>query len=279
MKILKYLTYSLALLAMLASCDKHEIEYPTVPAPEAEFQLHYFEPVKDAAANYIDSVFLNDKLIANADGGAQLKVNNGLPGYAKFYSAQPGMNNLKLYRKGEKVAEFDINLNKGKQNVIVHSLTEEPVIIDNRFPYPHSTTGDVTSPWGTDSLATIMFVNVLYEDGVKPYEGKLQYQFQHKRTKEWMNIGEPVAFGEATVRTEVLVVKETLVDQGKCRIDYRILDENGEELMVGSTSGKLSKYSDWWNATIGCSYMHFFRGNRLGGSYGPVCGVSTWQSL
>ena len=278
MKFIKYLTYSLALMLMVVSCEKHEITYPVEEAPAAEFQLHYFEPIKNEAKNYIDSVFLNNKMIASSQGGAQLIPYNGLPGYAKFYSAQPGMNNLKLYRKGEMIYDFDINLTKGKQNVIVHSLTEEPVIIDNRFPYPTSTTGDVTSLWGTDSLATIMFVNVLYEDGVKPYEGKLQYQFQHKRTKEWKNIGEPVAFGEATTRTEVLIIKDDEVSQGKCRIDYRILDENGDELMTGSTSGKLSKYSDWWNATIGCSYMHFFRGNRLGGSYGPVSGVSTWQS-
>ncbi len=264
---------------MVVSCEKHEITYPVEEAPAAEFQLHYFEPIKNEAKHYIDSVFLNNKLIANADGGAQLLPNGGLPSTSKFYSAQPGMNNLKLYRKGEKVAEFDINLNKGKQNVIVHSLVDDPIIVDNGYPYPHKTTGDNTSLWGTDSLASIMFVNVLYEDGVKPYEGKLQYQWQHFRTKEWMNIGEPVAFGEATARTEVLVVKETLVSQGARRIDYRILDENGEELMVGSTTGKLSKYSDWWTATIGRSYIHFFRGNRLGGSYGPVCGVTTWASL
>ena len=279
MKILKYLTYSLALLAMLASCEKHEIEYPTVPAPEAEFQLHYFEPVKDAAANYIDSVFINDKLIANADGGAQLKVNNGLPGYAKFYGAEPGVNNIKLYRKGELIYNEDMTLAKGKQNVIIHDMNALPVVISNQFPYQHSSAGATASNWDTDSLATVMFINMLYEDGVKPYEGKLQYQWQHFRTKEWMNIGEPVAFGEATARTEVLVVKETFISQGARRIDYRILDEDGNVLQIGNSSGKMSNYSDWWNATIGRAYMHFFRGNRLGGSYGPTCGVSVWTSL
>ena len=279
MKIFKYLTYSLAVLAVLASCEKHEIEYPTVPAPEAEFQLHYFEPIKNEAANYIDSVFVNDKLIANADGGAQLLPYNGLPGYAKFYSAEPGMNNIKLYRKGEMIYNFDINLSKGKQNVIVHDLNKEPIIISNQYPYQHSSAGATASNWDTDSLATVMFINMLYEDGVKPYEGKLQYQWQNFRTKEWENIGEPVAFGEATQRTAVLVVKQDMVSQGACRIDYRILTEDGEELMVGNTKGTLSKYSDYWNATIGRAYMHFFRGNRLGGSYGPTCAVSQWTSL
>ena len=279
MKILKYLTCSLALLAMLASCDKHEIVYPVTPAPEAEFQLHYFEPVKDAAANYIDSVFIDDVLIANADGGAQLKVNNGLPGYAKFYGAEVGVRNIKLYRKGELVYNQNMTLSKGKQNVIIHDMNALPVVISNQFPYQHSSAGATASNWDTDSLATVMFINMLYEDGVKPYEGKLQYQWQNFRTKEWENVGEPVAFGEATQRTAVLVVKQDMVSQGACRIDYRILTEDGEELMVGNTKGTLSKYSDYWNATIGCAYMHFFRGNRLGGSYGPTCAVSQWTSL
>ena len=279
MKFFKYLTYSLALMLMVVSCDKHEILYPTEPAPDAEFQLHYFEPIKNASDNYIHEVYLNGKLIANAAGGATLLPYNGLPGYAKFYATNSGNNTLQLFRDGEEIYKADINLSKGKQNVIVHDMNSAPVIIDNQYPYQHVSGAGSAATWGTDSLATVMFINLLYEDGVNPYEGKLQYEWKNPRTKEWLPIGEPVGFGEATQRTQILVVKEIFNSQGACRIDYRILDENGDVLQVGNSKGKLSDYSDYWNATIGRSYMHFFRGNRLGGSYGPTCAVSQWTSL
>ena len=90
---------------MVASCDKHELMFNTIPAGEAEFQLHYFEPINNAAAYYIDSVFVNGVLYSSVNGSGQLLPYNGVPGggIGKFFSINPGDVNLKFYRKGEVV--------------------------------------------------------------------------------------------------------------------------------------------------------------------------------
>ena len=230
MKILKYLTYSLALLAMVASCDKHEILYDTEEAAAAEYQLHYFEPITNTSTNYIDSVYVNNKLLCGIDGGANLATYNGIPGGStgRFFSVQSGEVNFKFYRKDQVVYDKTCTLNPGKQNVIVHDMNLAPIVLDNQFPYPHTSEWTPGSIYTTDSISSIKFINLLYEAPGQPYDGALQYQWKHPRTKEWINLGTPVRFGEATNREIITIVKEVYNSSGYCRIDYRILDENGD---------------------------------------------------
>jgi hypothetical protein len=280
MKILKYLTYSLALMLLLASCDKHEMKFVDneVVTDMAEFQLHYFEPIANTAANYIDSVFVNGVLYSSVNGSGQLVPYNGVPGggIGKFFTVKPGDVNFKFYRKGNIVYDQNVNLTKGKQNVIVHDMDLAPIVIDNGYPYQHTSGTPSVATWDTDSLETVKFVNLLYENATTPYPGKLQYQWKNPRTKEWENLGNPVAFGEATERAPILIVKTTHNSSGSCRIDYRILTEDGEVLQVANSGGKMVNYSDYWTGYIGRSYMHFFRGIRTGS---PTCAVSQWTSL
>ena len=277
MKIFKYLTYSLALMLMVASCDKHEILYPTDPAAEAEFQLHYFEPIDNVAANYIDSVFVNGVLYSSVNGSGQLVPYNGVPGgtTGRFFSINPGQAEFVFYRKGEIVYQQTTTLKAGKQNVIVHDMNKEPIVVDNGYPYQHVSGTPTVATWDTDSLETVMFINLLYEEAGKPYEGKLQYQWQHPTTKEWNNLGEPVAFGEATERAMVKVIKTTHNSSGSCRIDYRILTEDGAVLQI-CKSNKFIDYSDYWTGYIGRSYMHFYCGIRTKNNYSQV---KQWTSL
>lgn len=280
MKVIKYLTYSLALMLLLVSCDKHEMKF--VDNEEvvdmAEFQLHYFEPISNTAAYYIDSVFVNGVLYSSVNGSGQLLPYNGVPGggVGKFFSVNPGNVNFKFYRGGNIVYDQNVNLTVGKQNVIVHDMNLAPIVIDNGYPYQHTSGTPNVATWNTDSLETVKFVNLLYEDANTPYSGKLQYQWQNPRTKEWENLGNPVAFGEATERAPILIVKATFNSSGSCRIDYRILTEDGEVLQVANSGGKMVNYSDYWTGYIGRSYMHFFRGIRTGS---PTCAVSQWTSL
>ena len=277
MKFFKYLTYSLALMLMVASCDKHEILYNTDPAAEAEFQLHYFEPIDNVAANYIDSVFVNGVLYSSVNGSGQLVPYNGVPGgtTGRFFSIEPGNAEFVFYRKGNIVYQQTTTLKAGKQNVIVHDLNKEPIVIDNGYPYQHVSGTPTVATWDTDSLETVMFINLLYEEAGKPYEGKLQYQWQHPTTKEWNNLGEPVAFGEATDRAMVKVIKTTHNSSGSCRIDYRILTEDGNVLQI-CKSNKFIGYSDYWTGYIGRSYMHFYCGIRTKNNYSQV---KQWTSL
>ena len=272
MKLIKYLAIP-ALLLAVASCDKHEILFNTEPAPEAEFQLHYFEPVIDQASNYIDSVFVNDVLYSSVDGAGQLVPYNGVPGGAtgRFFAIKPGETNFKFYREGVVVYNQTVTLNAGKQNVFVHDLNQAPIVVDNQYPYwdPSTTTANAET-FGTDSIAKVMFCNFMYENDASgnlvPYPGKLQYQWMDPRSTSsdpvWHNVGEPVAFGEVTERTVIKVVKSVFNSSGYCRIDYRILDENGNILTRINSSGNEVNYSDWWNAYIGRSYMHIFGGIR-----------------
>ena len=279
MKFIKYLTYSLAVMLMVASCDKHEILFKTEPAAKAEFQLHYFEPINNAAAYYIDSVFVNGVLYSSVDGAGQLLPYNGVPGgtTGRFFSVDPGEVNFKFYRKGEIVYDQTMTLAEGKQNVIVHDLNKPAIVLDNGFPYPHVSGTGTAATWDTDSLATVKFVNLIYEVEGQPYEGKLQYQWKNPRTKEWENLGNPVGFGEATERCKVLVVKSVFNSSGYCRIDYRILDEEGNTFQHFNSSGKMTNYSDYWNAYIGRSYMHFLSGIRQNKTNRVA--VKQWTSL
>lgn len=291
MKILKYITIPALLLAMV-SCDKHEILFNTMEAPDAEFQLHYFEPVANQASNYIDSVFVNDVLYSSVNGQGQLLPYNGVPGGAtgRFFAIAPGETNFKFYRKGAVVYNQTVTLNSGKQNVFVHDLNEAPVVVDNQYPYwDPSTTAANAETFNTDSVAKVMFCNFIYEnDGngnLIPYPGKLQYQWMDPRSTSsdpvWHNVGEPVSFGEVTERTVIKVVKSVFNSSGYCRIDYRILDENGNVLRMVNSSGNEVNYSDWWNAYIGRSYMHILGGIRNAdvNAGQPTIAVRVWTSL
>lgn len=280
MKFIKYITVTLLFGLAVMSCEKHEILYDTIPVDSsmAEFQLHYFEPITNVAANYIDSVFVNDVLYSSVSGSGQLVPYNGVPGGAtnKFFAAKAGTTNLKFYRKGNVVYDYNIELKTGRQNIFVHDMTKAPIILDNDFPYVNFNKGATVANWDTDSIATVKFYNFLYEDANTPYPGKIQYQYQEYRTEEWKNLGNPVGFGEATERVEIVIVKTVHNSSGYRRVDYRMLDEDGNILKVRNSSGSMVNYGDYWTGYIGRAYMHIFGGIRTGT---PVSSVRQWTSL
>ena len=264
-------------LALFVSCDKHEILYNTEPVGDkAEIQIHYFEPVAAAAANYIDSVYINNTLYSSVLGSGQLLTYNGVPGGSagRFFAVKAGEANIKFYRRDVIVYDVNVNLQSGKQNVFIHDLKKAPIVINNGYPYREMPTTSVAN-WDTDSLVTVGFYNFLYETAGVPYSGKIQYQYQDYRTKEWKNVGKAVAFGEFSGRELIVVVKETFNSQGARRVDYRMLDDAGEILRVMNSSGGMVNYSDWWTATIGRHYMHIYGGFRVAT---PVAAIRVWTS-
>lgn len=279
MRIKKYLIYTVVVLASFA-CNKHEILYNTTDVTKntAEFQLHYFEPITNVAANYIDSVYVNNVLYSSVKGSGQLLPYNGVPGGAtgRFFAVESGNVNFKFYRKGNIVYDKDVTLKPGKQNVFVHNFNQAPIAIDNKYPY-YTGSIDASGVFNTDSVATVMFCNFLYEDKDTPYQGKIQYQFQNVRTLEWENLGSLVGFGESTERVKVKIIKSIFNSSGYCRVNYRMLDEAGNILQVMNTSGRYINYSDYWNGYIGRSYMHIFSGIRTAKS--PNSAVKQWTSL
>jgi len=284
MKKFRFSIIAFAALLVLGSCTKHKLWFPMDEFNGAEIQIHYMEPITNVAANYIDSVYVNDVLYSSKDGGGTLYPYNGVPcmDVGKFFGVKAGNINIKFMRGGEVIYDRNITVEAKKQNVIVHDLNADPIILDNKYPYWHDrgSEGATAETWGTDSVCKFMFVNLLYESPGVPYPGKLQYQYRLHDAKEddpWNNLGDPVGFGEATERVMVTFhwngAPATTPYQ---RVDFRILTEDGNELMVLNSKGTMVKYSDYWNANLGRCSMHFMRGYR---TTTPVCGVSNWWSL
>lgn len=278
MKVIKYLSLFLA-MALAVSCEKHVVEYDAVPIEGmAEFQLHYMVPVAAALANNITKVEVNGQLFANTK--APLATYNGIPSGAagRFYAVNPGNVNIKMYQgtdMGTLVYDQNVTLTAGKQNVFVHDFNLAPVLHDNGFPYIARET--VT----TDSITYVKFYNFLYETAGVPTTLKLQYQYIDFHTKAMVNIGEPVAFGEATGWEQVQVIKTDPINTGFGRVDYRIkvVDDNGNiigDLQVMKTNGSYANYSDYWTGYIGRRVHHIMSGMRAAA---PVSAVRQFWAL
>lgn len=277
MKAFKYLAIALVAVIGLSACEKHELTHPydEVGNRTALFQVFYFAPVTNGSANYIDSVYVNDVLYSSANGSGQLATYNGIPGggVGRFFGAAPGDIRLRFMKKGVDVYEKVVTLQKGKQGIFVYDFNENPVVI----PLPSIGDGRVAptaATYDTDSVCYVRFINFLYENPTTPYPGKLQYQWmRHNEDMLWENVGEPVGFGEATQFEMITVHKETYNSWGSQRIDYRVIDESGKVLQVGTSASKLSDYGDWWTGTLGRAHTHTFSGVRVGS---PACAVRVW---
>ena len=287
MKKFRFSIIAFAALLVLGSCTKHKLWFPMDEMPKdwAEIQLHYMEPINNVAANNIDSVYVNGTLYSSKDGGGTLFPYNGVPcmDVGKFFGVKSGSVNIRLMRGGETIYDRNVNLEAKKQNVVIHDLNADPIVIDNRYPYWNDRgTAATAATFKDDSVCKVMFVNLLYESPGVPYPGKLQYQYKRHDAAEdepWNNIGEPVGFGEGTERTLVLIHWESGPTGNYYKVqreDYRILDEAGNVLQVMNSKGAMIDYSDWWNARVGKVYMHFLRGYRTAT---PVSGVTVWTSL
>lgn len=270
----------------MISCEKHEIEYMTTPVDKglAEIQLHYFVPVTAIANNNIYKVAIGNQEYVN-NGAAVISTYNAIPSgsVGRFYAVQAGDVNIKLYKGTDMELVYDktINLSTGKQNVFVYDFDEEPIIFDNGYPY------DTNITTNTDSTCWVKFYNFMYEKEGEYCPLKLQYQYQYTKDpktgekSEWINIGNPIGFGETTGWQPIQVIKSIFNSSGYARIDYKIKvqDKNGEyteDLQLWNSNGKYVSYSDYWNGYIGRRYHHIIKGMR---SAKPIASVSQFTAL
>lgn len=280
MKILKYISLILAVI-LTASCEKNEVTYLADPIGDmAELQIHYMNPVTAVAANNITRVDLNGKMVAN--NKAPLATYNAIPSGAvgRFYAVNPGNVNVKLYMTGKVtidslVYDQNVSVTSGKQNLFVHDFNKPMIVFDNGYPYLRRET--VT----TDSTAWIKFYNFLYETPGVPTTKKIQYQYVSSRTGALVNIGNPVAFGEATGWEQVTVVKAATLDVSRT-ITYKMkeVDANGNiigDLMIMNTSGAYVAYTGTLSTYIGRRYHQIMAGFRAVKS--PNSSVRTFTAL
>lgn len=260
----------LAVALVASSCEKNVIEYDAHNVQqEAEFQLHYFVPVTSGSANNIYKVEINGEMYANSS--SPLATYNAIPSGAvgRFYATRAGTNQIKLYRSEQLDLVYDqsCQLEKGKQNIFVYDFSKPPIVINSGYPFESVITDS------TAKVAWVRFYNFLFEKEGEPTSLKLQYQRQYTlnyddNTKsDWINVGEPVAFGEATDWQQVDVNKSVELSSSYGRVDYRIrvIGADGSDqgdLQIANSSGKFVNYSDWWTAYVGRRYMHILSGIR-----------------
>ena len=270
MKHLKNILLLFTLAATIFSCKKNVVEYDTeFVNGEAEFQLHYFVPLTSGTANNIYKVEINGKLYANET--SPISTYNAIPSGAvgRFFTTKPGQNNIKLYKSTnlDLVYDQNIELTKGKQNIFVYDFNKPPIVLDAGYPF----NGIVTDSTGT--TAWVRFYNFLFETNGVPTSLKLQYQWQYtvdnetNEKSDWMNVGEPAAFGESSGWAEVKINKTVEISSSYSRVDYRMrmIDAAGNDLgplQVLNANNKYVDYSDWWTAYVGRRYMHVFSGFR-----------------
>ena len=213
------------MVVSLVSCEKHEILYDThdLADQSAEFQLHYFEPITNSSANYIDSVFVNGTLYSSVNGSGQLATYNGVPGGAtgRFFAVAPGSVKFTFWRGGSVIYDNVATLQKGKQNVYVYDLNEAPIVIQNDYPYASKIIRDpaTAATYNTDSIATGKIVNLIFETPGVPCQTKVQCQWRNDEKDAdgnwvWHDMGGPIGFGEATPLCGFIVHKTAFNSSG-----------------------------------------------------------------
>lgn len=268
-----YFILSLLTIVSLVSCEKHEILYDThdLSDQSAEFQLHYFEPITNASANYIDSVFVNGVLYSSVNGSGQLATYNGVPGGAtgRFFAVAPGSVKFTFWRGGKVIYDNVATLQKGKQNVYVTDLNESPIVIVNDYPYASKIIRDpaTAETFNTDSIATGKIVNVLFEKPGVPCAQKIQCQWRNDEKDAngdyiWHNMGNPIGFGEATPICGFIVHKTAFNSSGYQTLYWRFLKEDGSTFTYTNASGREVAFTDYWTTYIGRSYLYMLGGNR-----------------
>lgn len=288
MKKLNKLLLVIINILLFTACEKDVVEYDAVLVDEsstAQFQIYYMVPVAAGAANNINLIELNGKMLTNST--TPLNTYNFVPSGAvsKFFTTTPGRVNLKLHRGAVNnmtlAYDQEFDLPAGRYNVVIHDFSKPPILINHVSPYPSITTEF------TGTTAWVKFSNFLYETSGVPTPLKIQYQFQYTvdnataQKSDWLNLGQPVSFGESTGWEPVTVNKTVEISSGVARIDYRIrlIGADGSDqgsLMVRNSAGNTVAYSDWWNATIGRVYHHNLAGFR---SAVPIASVRQFTAL
>lgn len=280
MKMIRNIS-AIFVLVVAFSCQKNIIKYNATQVNGlAEFQLHYFVPLVANDSNYVYKMEMDGNVYENgvwsADGSVYspssvIATYNAAPSgtTGRFYTNTVGDHNLKMYisKQFKPLYNQNVTLQEGKQNVFVYDYAKPPIVFNNNAPYPTETTET------TDSSAWVRFYNFMFETGTTPTTLKLQYQYRYVRnvttkdTSSWINLGSPVAFGQATGWERTPVIKTTEISQGSANVFYRIrmIGNDGSDqgsLQIINTSSVFVDYSGTQSETIGRVYHHILSGWR-----------------
>ena len=308
MKKIKNIGLILTVALLATSCEKNEIVFDSRPVDGlALVQFHNEIPVPSGSAFNFLKVELNGIDVTNEnrvtlDSWNAIPARNNGDYLGRYYTTTPGTATIKLYQGTalKLVYEQSVNLQAGKQNLILYDFNKPPLVVtepDNFIPDRQS--------FDTDTIEYVRFFNLLRESPGVESPLKLQYQYQYtinplytladeaagkipagkevgdavpaadQVKSAWLNMGGPLAFGENTGWQLVPIKKTGYVTQGSARVDYRVKvvqgGVEGETMTAGdnllicynrSGSKQNNGYTDYWLGTIGRRYYHFFSGYR-----------------
>jgi hypothetical protein len=301
MKNLKHTGMILAAALLMMSCEKHEIVFDSRPAGDiALVQFHNEIPVPSGTAYNFLKVELNGVDVTHGNKVTLGSWNTIPTDLGRYYSTNTGEATIKLYQSTalNLVYEQKVTLKAGKQGLIIYDYKQPPLVVeepDNYIPDRPS--------FDTDTIEYVRFFNLMREEPDVNSHLKLQYQYQYTlhplytledaaagtipegkkvgdatgdATKSaWLNLGEPVAFGENTGWQLVPIKKTSYVSQGSARVDFRIKVTQGGVEGISMTAGDnllicydrslartVNGYTDYWTGTVGRRYYHFFSGYR-----------------
>lgn len=265
MKSIKYFTLVILAFVTLSSCSKHKLLLHTEDVPEgsAEFQIFNDLAVRsgEAAANttmYCVVLGTNDTL---AYGSYPLNARNVIPsgGTTRFFVRKPGVYQLRGWKSYDNAKagldpdyETTITLTAGKQMVHIYNWLDDALVMDYDYPFIRA-----DRPNSTEFIY-FNFINV-FEEGsttdyaaMRPTTKRLQYQMRLNNLNwdgmplgrtEWQDIGEPVAFGEMTGYSPVVIpnngqgfsggIAIGAVGYWACTVYTRILDADTGLPIVG----------------------------------------------
>lgn len=284
MKSIKYLMLAVASAFMLSSCSEKNVDvdapWETVNNNQAQVQILFEAPVVNNTSNYIYKIEMAGMTYVN-NGAAMITPYNGAPGGSTglFYTIPAGEQSLKLYGKNDVVVvdqKFTVEGGK-KYQVFIAETDKAPIVIECPA-IPHKTTTN------TAEYCAVRFYNFMWETaGVRPdYKLQLRIQAYDNETKtygEYVSVGKPVGFGEATEWLMPDVYKTSYNSAGSQRINLDVMkvmpDGSLEPLTwLNSSANEQAKFTDYWTESIGRGYCWILRGVR-NETIAPIA-ISQW---
>ncbi len=267
MKSIKYLALATLSALMFTSCSDKDVDsdapWEVVTNNQAQVQIMYMAPVVSSVANYIYKIEMAGSTFVN-NGAAMITPYNGAPGGSTglYYTIPAGTSNLKLYGANETLV-FDQNftVEGGKKyQVFVCEQSQPPVVIE----VPTIPT-QVTS--NTAEYFAVRFYNFMWETAGVRIDRKVQLRIQDDETKEYVAVGDPIGFGEATEWLMPALHKTVYNSSGYQRINLDVLIDDGTGNYVpltylNSRGNQQSQFTDYWTEYIGRGYCWILYGTR-----------------
>lgn len=253
---------------MLTSCSEKNVDvdapWEVVNNNQAQVQIMYYTSVVSNATNNVYKIELAGQTYEN-NGAAMITPYNGAPGGSTglFYTIPAGKNHLRLLGKDDKVIlDKEFNVEGGKKYQVFMTTEDKDLALIEVGTIPTKVTTD------TGDYAAARLYNFMWETPGVPFDKKIQLFVQDSETKEYLPMGKPVGFGEATDWILIPIHKTVYNSSGyqRVEIDYKVVGDDGTLVdleYMNSKGTMLPKFTDYFSTVyIGRGYCWILQGTR-----------------